>query len=442
MKKLLIFAIAALGMLACTGKNGPRNSATISCDPNTLIVGQTGDKFTVNVSSKSEWKATTDKSWVTVTPNSGLGNAFVTIKVADGDDTEAHVLFSNGESYAKLTVCREIIRCEPNSITAAESGSFIVSVESNAEWSASADKPWVTVTPTSCQNSAEVTIKVTAGDRDNAIVTFRTGVSSTTLLINREWPGGTLSGIFSVSNTQKVYFSQGNLQYHIITNTWRFAEQQNIYMGSMNRDIHNSSNLTWIDLFCWGTGNNPTYIGTNYSFVDWGVNAISNGGNEANLWRTLTQEEWEYLFISRINAKKLFGLGTVEGVKGTILLPDNWETPQGASFTPSTKLGLNYKDGYYSNSNSNNFSHNIYTAEEWSVMETAGAVFLPAAGDRSGSNVYSLNEYGYYWSATSYGYYYNEYYAYVLGFNKSSLNPTYSYDSDCGLSVRLVKDVE
>ena len=37
--------------------------------------------------------------------------------------------------------------------------------------------------------------------------------------------------------------------------------------------------------------------GTNY---DWGVNnAISNGGNEAGLWRTLTIEEWKYLMESR-----------------------------------------------------------------------------------------------------------------------------------------------
>ena len=37
-------------------------------------------------------------------------------------------------------------------------------------------------------------------------------------------PEGVINGLFSVSSTKKVYFSQGNLQYQASTNTWRFAE--------------------------------------------------------------------------------------------------------------------------------------------------------------------------------------------------------------------------
>ena len=34
-----------------------------------------------------------------------------------------------------------------------------------------------------------------------------------------------------------------------------------------------------------------------YAKADWGVyNAISNGGNTPNKWRTLTVSEWQYLF--------------------------------------------------------------------------------------------------------------------------------------------------
>ena len=39
-------------------------------------------------------------------------------------------------------------------------------------------------------------------------------------------PEGALKGVFSVSSTKKVYFSQGNLQYRASTNTWRFADKQ------------------------------------------------------------------------------------------------------------------------------------------------------------------------------------------------------------------------
>lgn len=37
---------------------------------------------------------------------------------------------------------------------------------------------------------------------------------------------GKLPGLFSISPTQQVQFSQGNLQYQASTNTWRFAENQ------------------------------------------------------------------------------------------------------------------------------------------------------------------------------------------------------------------------
>lgn len=246
------------------------------------------------------------------------------------------------------------------------------------------------------------------------------------------------SFVFSVSATQKVHFSQGNLQYQANTNTWRFAEHQWDTIGSANANI-SASYAGWIDLFGWGTGNNPTNASTDYNdystFVDWGTNPISNGGNEANMWRTLTKDEWAYLFYTRTNASTLFALGSVNGVNGTIILPDNWVLPAGATFIASTLQGLVWSGSYYSNNNDNNFSHNTYTAEQWAVMESAGAVFLPAAGFRCGTDVYGVGSLGYYWSAAPDG----TNGAYYLRFDSYGLFPRYSYGRLYGLSVRLVR---
>ena len=154
---------------------------------------------------------------------------------------------------------------------------------------------------------------------------------------------GALSGYFSVGESTRICFSQGNLQYQASTDTWRFAENQYDMIGNDNANI-SASYSGWIDHFGWGTGNNPTLSSQDdndyKTNTDWGTNAISNGGNEANLWRTLTKDEWVYLFYTRTNAANLFGLGSVNGVNGTIILPDNWVTPEGASFTASTTQGL------------------------------------------------------------------------------------------------------
>ena len=97
---------------------------------------------------------------------------------------------------------------------------------------------------------------------------------------------GALSGKFSISNSEKVCFSQGNLQYQASTSTWRFAEHQYDIIGAANANISDTYD-GWIDLFGWGTGDDPTKHTTDnndYSvFTDWGVNRISNGGDAENL---------------------------------------------------------------------------------------------------------------------------------------------------------------
>ena len=243
---------------------------------------------------------------------------------------------------------------------------------------------------------------------------------------------GMLCGEFSVSATTKVHFSQGNLQY---VGTWQFAEKQWDFFGDSQSDNHR-------DLFGWGTGDAPNQVSTDYNdystFVDWGTNTITNGGNEANVWRTLTKDEWGYLFYDRANATTLFALGSVNGVNGIILLPDNWTLPAHLSFTASTTQGLVSQGSYvryYYNEHHNNFSHNTYTTEQWAVMEAKGAVFLPAAGNRNGTNVGNVGSGGYFWAATPY----DNNFAYYLFFDSDFVQPQYDRNRCNGHSVRLVR---
>ena len=258
---------------------------------------------------------------------------------------------------------------------------------------------------------------------------------------------GALPGLFSVSATQQVHFSQGNLQYQASTKTWRFAEHQYDFVGTQtadnfgyyggnvsgsdNRNISSTYN-GWIDLFGWGTGGNPT-LSPSYpegygTFVDWGCNAISNGGNTTNLWRTLTIAEWNYLLNTRTDASSKCGTGNINGVGGLIILPDSWILPSECSFTSGfcSPSGDNYPD----------WTHNSYTLAQWAQMEAAGAVFLPAAGYRLGTYVHDVGNFGGYWSSTPY----SEYYASNMDFNSNYLNAASNYDRFIGFSVRPVQD--
>ena len=252
-------------------------------------------------------------------------------------------------------------------------------------------------------------------------------------------------GTFSVSADKQVTFSKGNLQYTQSTNTWSFAENQWDYIGTDNvtggdvtsdpkyGDSKEGTALAdKVDLFGWST--NATYFGVSTSqssndysgsFVDWGTNQI--GSDAPNTWRTLTSNEWEYLLNNRPNASSLKGVAQVNGVNGLIFLPDNWTCPAGVTF----KSGFHSSYGveYYA-------AYQTFTADQWSKLESAGAVFLPAAGGRYGSSVESVQDSGSYWSATesnSIGAYYLYFYS-----DEAYMGSGLRY---YGQSVRLVKDL-
>lgn len=255
-------------------------------------------------------------------------------------------------------------------------------------------------------------------------------------------PEGALVGTFSVSETKKIRFSQGNLQYQASTNTWRFAESQLMICGFSNTKA-SSTYSGWIDMFGWGTsgyndkqpymtsttssdygdGDNDI-ANTNY---DWGVyNAISNGGNQAGLFRTLTYEEAYYLYNTRENAKKLRGKAKVNGRFGYMLLPDNWEKPDGVVWN--------------SNAEWDDSNANVYSTSEWEIMEESGAVFLPCCGYKMTDyeNNLAYTQYsGNYWLATCY----SSTKAYTLYFylNAASISPMTRM---LGGPVRLVQDVK
>ena len=240
--------------------------------------------------------------------------------------------------------------------------------------------------------------------------------------------GGFVAKPFSVSSSKTVTFSPGNLQYHAVNDEWRFAPSQLDYIGYDNANISSTYN-GWIDLFGWGTGDNPTNKSTDYydyqTFVDWGVNKI--GSYSPNTWRTLTYDEWYYLRWERPNYDKLIGVAQVNGINGLILLPDAWVCPSGVTF----------KAGFHNDWCTECYgNYQTISALEWSKLETSGAVFLPAAGYRTGSDVYGVQGYGSYWSATEGG----SGSAGSLDFN--SAGAYVGYDNRYyGQSVRLVQDV-
>lgn len=264
-------------------------------------------------------------------------------------------------------------------------------------------------------------------------------------------PGGDYGYYFSIGPNRHVIISSGNLQYsatgtHTVVGggtepgTWRFAPNPWDVIGNANSNI-SSNNISWIDLFGWGTsGYNykyPYMTSTNSSDYgngnndiantkyDWGVyNAISNGGNTPGMWRTLTQSEWAFLLNERsTNSGIRYAKATLNSVSGLIIVPDDWET----STYPLNSV----------NDSSAAFSTNIISVSQWSVLEIAGCVFLPVAGYRFYTTVFLPSTNGDYWTAT----YYDNNCAYFTNIIAGNVNAFSNQGRVFGRSVRLVQDV-
>lgn len=274
---------------------------------------------------------------------------------------------------------------------------------------------------------------------------------------------GAISGQFTVNNSgKKVFFSQGNLQAVCTsadsygntqeTWTWQFATNQWDYIGGRsqsdsetqtgNNYINGNGSVSTagtVDLFGWSTSltyygihnsnNENTYIDGTKPFNDWG-NTMGSG------WYTLdggeNSGEWHYLFMGRSastvngtdNARfvKAYLFGTTHGI---ILFPDTYIHPAGVA----APTGIN-------NTNNNSWNYNQYSAQDWAKMEAAGCVFLPAAGQRTGTTLESVNVIGHYWSSSRKSYSGS----YMLFFYDTRFgSTTFSFKS--GKAVRLVRNL-
>ena len=288
--------------------------------------------------------------------------------------------------------------------------------------------------------------KVTAVSEGTATVTVTTQKNNKTdaLTITVKPQGNYfVAKAFTVGDGKKVYFSKGNLQYQPSSSTWRFAEQQYTLLDNNTSD-HTTTSYTptsadWIDLFGWGMWldeitdkakiTNTSTTNSDYAPALNGDNEFANNKRtvDGTEWKTLSHSEWTYLINTRPNASNLFGVATVNGVNGLILLPDEWTDPEPCGKQFKSGKASRYGVDYYK-------TVNEYTAAQWTEIESAGAVFLPAAGYRYGASVNYVGGYGYFWSSTAY----SAAYAYRLDFGSDYVGAD-SYYRCYGRSVRLVR---
>ncbi len=246
---------------------------------------------------------------------------------------------------------------------------------------------------------------------------------------------GALKGLFSVAKNKQVRFSYGNLQYVRASDTYRFAPKQ-----------YDVVPPTCGYYYCYEVypAEMPVMDHFPYRADKFWKEDIPE------IWRMLSQSEWNYLINKRANYKKLRTKAQVNDVSGVLLLPDDY------THTFAFKLQLN--TDYYTECK--------LSRSQFELLEKAGAVFLPTAGyfypEYEGGEApqrksppervapeygtrygfYSFYDEGNYWSTTvNDDYYGNEYY-YKMYFSPYDFHCDYAEHYSYLFSIRLVIDAK
>ncbi|MBR3565085.1 MAG: hypothetical protein IKN91_01980 [Paludibacteraceae bacterium] len=224
---------------------------------------------------------------------------------------------------------------------------------------------------------------------------------------------GAIMAEYSVSDSTKVYFSMGDLFYSDLDSHLCYdgTTRGGTYMFGDCLSINYSLGEEYTNYF------KNKSSGSNI-YTDWGeFNAIKNGGNVPNMWRTLTREEWYYLMGRNNNGMWL---------SCTIFLDSVYNTPNGT--TKVTRGVIIFPDNYlpfpiltHIHSDSSPIGIPFTLLKEWF---NHGAILL--------SDNHWLNNNYYIYNSTIYG---NNYYTDYVRITENTNNNFLA-------KVRLVKDVK
>lgn len=245
----------------------------------------------------------------------------------------------------------------------------------------------------------------------------------------------TALGEYSISPTQKVSFARGNLQY--VDGVWKFADEQYIAFGSNQNDNQR-------DLLFFSTTDAQSQYGTPDRYYPRSGTGTYKGWDDLfEGYYCLNQTEWEYLLFSRPGqtysfAYAGFQTGSNTYSYGVILFPDGFSSsdwPAAAGTRPSVLNSDMGTSGFASTWRNNK----LFTSyDQWYALEALGCVFLPCTGYVSGSNNYTVADYGdpgcaYYWAPSDDT-------ETRIKFRCQAAGEFASPDIHYGFCVRLVKD--
>ncbi|MFR9519956.1 MAG: BACON domain-containing carbohydrate-binding protein [Rikenellaceae bacterium] len=210
----------------------------LTLDSTSESVTASSGSLTIDVTSNTDWSVSESLDWVTVSPTSGSGNDSVTVSYQANSNVSGRsgvITFSRGDTDVLFTLTQAAAEATlaiypATKVISSDSGSFIVDVTSNTDWTVNENLNWATVSPTSGSGNGSVTINYTENSSETTqrvgTITFAAGGKTASLAVTQtvaepEVVQPTLS--ISASSSQ-IQVGGDSITAQITSNTsWYFA---------------------------------------------------------------------------------------------------------------------------------------------------------------------------------------------------------------------------
>lgn len=203
-----------------------KKPASISLSSDAFVFGDQGGMNTLKVTANVDWTASTEDSWLVVTPAEGIsGTSAVVVETGVYEGAEPRtgkITFAGGGASAVLMVTQmapvspETPSLELSASTLTfteEAGNNEISVISNQSWSARSDSDWIQVAPaTGASGTVTVKITVTANNTESdrgGKVTFTAGNLVRTLIVNQKGKTPESAPSISLAPVSLTYSADG-----------------------------------------------------------------------------------------------------------------------------------------------------------------------------------------------------------------------------------------
>ena len=185
------------GIIKTVSVNQEAAEAQLTLSKDAVSISADGGTQSVTVKSNSGWSATSNQSWLTISPSQGNGDGTLTLKATANSNTssrQATVTVRCGDITKTISVTQEAAAVQLSlSIVvvsiSVDGGTQNVTVTCNSSWSATSNQSWLTVSPSQGNGDGTLTLKATANPNTSsrqATVTVRCGSVSKTISVTQE----------------------------------------------------------------------------------------------------------------------------------------------------------------------------------------------------------------------------------------------------------------